>query len=120
VGGLSGNGRRRIVAGMTFSSFDKRLLAEGLAFFTQPRLASFLETLGSTKLERVEALATMLRNGSKDEFDDAVDIFERALARAFRDRDDEFDDVDRTGAEAPRRRRQESAAERRERRHRSA
>jgi hypothetical protein len=94
---------------MALSSFDKRLLAEGLAFFSQPRLASLLELLGETKAERVEVLATMLRNSSPDEFDQAADIFERAMGR-----------VEREQARAePRPRRQGASAERREQRRRS-
>jgi hypothetical protein len=67
-----------------FRPFDKRLLEEGLAYFDRPRLASLLETLGTSKFERVDVLVTMLRHSSPEEFDEAVDIFERATARAAR------------------------------------
>jgi hypothetical protein len=95
---------------MAFSPFDKRLLAEGLDFFSQPRLASLLELLGETRIERVEVLATMLRNGSPDEFDEAVDLFDRAMARVEREQ----------AREEPRQRRQGASAERREQRRRSS
>jgi hypothetical protein len=50
---------------MTFSAFDKRLLEEGTEFFSRPRLASLLESLGRTEAERTVVLATMLRNSCK-------------------------------------------------------
>jgi hypothetical protein len=92
---------------MSLSSFDKRLLADGLAFFDRPRLATLLELLGDSKFERADTLATMLRHSPPDEFDELVDVFERALARAARD-------------EEPRRRRYSAAAERREQRRRAS
>ena len=102
----------------SFSPFDKRLLAEGLAYFDQPRLACLLETLGMSKAERVEALATMLRSCPPEEFDEALDIFERATARAARQRDWEDErDADPSGE---RRRRYSASAERRAQRRRSS
>ena len=102
----------------SFSPFDKRLLEEGLAYFDRPRLASLLEMLGTSKLERVDVLVTMLRNCPPEEFDEALDIFERATARAARRRGweeehggDELDE--------PRRRRSSASAERRAQRRRS-
>ena len=102
----------------SFSPFDKRLLAEGLAYFDRPRLACLMESLGTSKVERVEALASMLRTCPSEEFDEALDIFERATARASRQRDweDERDD-DGSGE---RRRRYSASAERRAERRRSA
>jgi hypothetical protein len=106
--------RRRV----SLSSFDKRLLADGPAFFDRPRLASLLELLGDSKFERVDALATMLRHCPPNEFEEFADVVDRALARAARDqargRDDE---IDRAGE--PRRRRYSRAAERREQRRRT-
>ena len=94
---------------MTFSSFDKRLMEEGLAYFSRPRLASLLELLGTSERERVDALVTMLKNAPPDEFDEAVDLFERAVAKTSRQRDDE----------EPRRKRYSASAERREQRRRT-
>ena len=91
-----------------FSPFDKRLLEEGLAYFDRPRLAGLLEMLGSSESERVDVLVAMLRNSSPDEFDEAVDIFERATARAARQRE-----RDGVADEEPRRERQSRSAERR-------
>lgn len=102
----------------SLSPFDKRLLEEGLAYFDRPRLASLLEMLGTSEAERVDVLVTMLRNGSPDEFDEALDIFERATARAARQRDRE-DDHDRDDAREERRRRYSASAERRAQRRRS-
>jgi hypothetical protein len=106
---------------MAFSPFDKRLLDDGLAFFTRPRLASLLEQLGATEGERVDALATMLRHSSPEEFDEAVAIFQRALARVTRaqerSRDGERDGIE---GDESRRRRYSASAERREQRRRSA
>jgi hypothetical protein len=94
---------------MTFSSFDKRLMEEGLAYFSRPRLASLLELLGTSEWERTDALVTMLKNAPPDEFDEAIAIFERAAAKASRQRDDE----------EPRRKRSSASAERREQRRRT-
>lgn len=102
----------------SFSSFDKRLLAEGPAYFDRPRLASLLEMLGPSKADRIEALATMLRNCPPEEFDEALDIFERAAARAARQRDWE-DERDADGS-GERRRRYSASADRRAQRRRSA
>ena len=100
-----------MVVSMAFSAFDKRLLEEGLEFFSRPRLATLLELLGQGKLERVETLSTMLRNSSPEEYDEAVDIFDRATARAERPRH-------RGSSEE--RRRYSASAERREQRRRSS
>jgi hypothetical protein len=113
---LSQDGRNRIVDAMTFSPFDKRLLEEGLAYFSRPRLASLLELLGTSERERVDALITMLKTAPPDEFDEAVDIFERATAKASRQR--AWED-DRADEEEPRRKRYSAAAERREQRRRT-
>ena len=94
---------------MTFSSFDKRLMEEGLSYFSRPRLASLLELLGTTEPERVDVLVTMLKNAPPEEFDEAVEIFERAAAKASRQRDDD----------EPRRKRYSASAERREQRRRT-
>jgi hypothetical protein len=105
---------------MSLSSFDKRLLADGPAFFERPRLATLLELLGNSKFERVGALATMLRHCPPNEFDEMVEIFERAVARAARDRiTKDGDETDRATEERPRRR-YSAAAERREQRRRAS
>ena len=95
----------------SFSPFDKRLLEEGLAYFDRPRLATLLETLGTSRFERVEALVTMLRHSSPEEYDEAIAVFERAMTRATRQRDPD---------EEPRRERHSKSAERRAQRRRSA
>lgn len=100
---------------MTFSPFDRKLLEEGLAYFARPRLASLLETLGADEQERVAVLITMLRNAPAVEFEEAVDLFERATARAARDR---VRNAATERVEEPRRRRYSAAAERREQRRR--
>lgn len=101
---------------MTFSPFDRRLMEEGLAYFSRPRLANLLELLGASERERVDVLVTMLKNAPRDEFDEAVDVFERATARAARQRTWEHESVDE---EEPRRKRYSAAAERREQRRRA-
>lgn len=102
----------------SFSPFDKRLLAEGLGYFDRPRLASLLEMLGTSKAGRVEALAAMLRNCPPEEFDEARDIFERATARADRQR--AWEDERDADVSAERRRRYSASAERRAQRRRSS
>jgi hypothetical protein len=102
-----------MVVSMAFSAFDRRLLEEGLEFFSRPRLATLLELLGDGKHERVEALTTMLRHSSPQEYDEAAEIFERATARAERPR--------QTSREESRgRSRYSASAERREQRRRSS
>ena len=95
----------------SFSPFDKRLLEEGLAYFDRPRLATILETLGTSRFERVEALVAMLHHSSPEEYDEAIAIFERAMTRATRDRDRD---------EESHRERHSKSAERRAQRRRSA
>jgi len=101
---------------MTLSPFDRRLLEEGLEYFSRPRLASLLEMLGTSDRERLDILVTMLRHAPAVEFEEAVDLFERASARAARRRgwDDEHDRV-----EQPSRRRPSPSAERRAQRRRA-
>lgn len=90
---------------MRFSRFDERLLNEGLDFFTNPRLASLLELLGSDRSERVDNLAAMLRNSSANEVDELVNLLERAMARLERDQARAQSRESRTGREPARRRR---------------
>ena len=102
---------------MTLSPFDRRLREEGLDYFARPRLASLLEMLGTSDRERLDVLVTMLCHAPEVEHEEAVDLFERAAARAARRRawDDEYDRV-----EEPRRRRPSPSAERRSQRRRSS
>jgi|GEM_PF-4107528 len=106
---------------MAFSFFDRRLLEEGLDWFEQPRLAGLLELLGTSRFERLEALATMMRNASAEEFEEALTLFDRAVTRAERERD-ERDRSDRARRHRDREARDREARERdaRERRRRSA
>jgi hypothetical protein len=92
---------------MGFSSFDKRLLAEGLSWFDQPRLASLLELLGTSRLERVDVLVAMLRQASDEEYEEALAVFDRAATRAEREREEreERDRDDRARRGRARRRR---------------
>ncbi len=90
---------------MGFSAFDKRLLNEGLAYFAQPRLATLLELLGTTQLERVETLTTMLRNAAPEELEEAALIFQRALSRLEQDRANEQRRTYRSETSAERRQR---------------
>ena len=71
---------------MVFSPFDKRLLEEGTNFFSQPRLACLLESLGDTRAERTAVLAAMLRNSCLEDLDEAVSLFERGVIREARRR----------------------------------
>ncbi len=81
---------------MGFSSFDRRLLEEGLAYFEQPPLASLLEWLGTSRMERADVLVTMLRNASAEEYEEALALFDRAVSRAERERERlDRDDRDR-------------------------
>jgi len=98
---------------MTLSPFDRRLMEEGLGWFSRPRLASLLEMLGAGERDRLDVLVTMLRNAPVEEFDEALELFERAIVRAARQRDSADDRPEE------RRRRYSASAERREQRRRS-
>lgn len=105
---------------MELSPFDLRLLAEGLAYFTAPRLAELLDTLGRTEDERVDTLSEMLRNSSEDEITEAVSIFERAVTRVAREQVRAQDEGRApAGRGEPRRRRGQTSAEWREERRRA-
>jgi hypothetical protein len=111
------DGGGRIVISVTpFSPFDRQLLEEGLAWFDRPRLARLLESLGASKYERVATLATMLRHCPPEEFDEALDIFERAATRAARDRAARDRDSDEERTARPERRASRSAERRAQRR----
>jgi len=96
---------------MAFTPFDRRLLDEGLDWFEQPRLACLLELLGTSRFERLEALATMFRNAPAEEFEEALALFDRAMGRAERERADR----DRAERDHARRSRDRDARERRRR-----
>jgi predicted ATPase len=98
---------------MAFSSFDRRLLEEGPDYFSRPRLATLLELLGASEGERVAVLATMLRHASPDEFEEVVEVFERAVAVVLKEQKRNGLDEDEP------RRRHSRAAERRQQRRRS-
>ena len=70
---------------MGLSPFDRRLLDEGLGYFSRPRLESLLDLLGSSEGERVAALAAMLRNSSEDDVEEFMAIFERAIGRVAKE-----------------------------------
>jgi hypothetical protein len=109
---------------MNLSPFDRRLMDEGLGYFSRPRLGPLLEMLGESELERIDVLVTMLRNCSPDEFEEAIEIFERSAARAARQRmwdeaQDRNRDRDGDPGDESRRRRHSASAERRAQRRRS-
>jgi hypothetical protein len=94
-------------------------MEEGLAYFSRPRLATLLEMLGTSELERIDVLVTMLRHSAPDEFEEATEIFERAVARANRQRTrDEARERDREPDGDRDRRRSSASAERRAQRRR--
>ena len=66
---------------MTFSPFDLRLLEEGTEFFTQPRLACLLESLGETGAERRAVVNQMLRNSCLEDVQEVLRLFERSVIR---------------------------------------
>jgi len=66
---------------MSFTPFDLRLLEEGTDFFSQPRLACLLESLGRTGAERTTVVAQMLRNSCLEDLEEVVRLFERGVIR---------------------------------------
>jgi hypothetical protein len=104
---------------------DLRLddITRGLENFANPSARGMLDSLGRTRDEQIENLAAMLRNSSEDEIAEMGQIFGEAMAKlaeeravgasptAGEDRQPVVGPTDR-----PRRRRGQTAAERRQQR----
>lgn len=57
-------------------------IRQGLSALADPESVKFLDLLGRTRRERVERMATMLRNSSQSDIDEMGVVFGLAMARA--------------------------------------
>jgi hypothetical protein len=99
---------------------DPGEITRGLASFANPNGGGFLDMLGRTREERVEKMATMLRNSSEADMEEMGNVFALAMAQVAEDKAGGGDERDssRLRAERPRRRRGMTSAEWREERRR--
>jgi len=98
-------------------------IRRGIDNFTNPSAAGLLDSLGRTRDERVEKMATMLRNSSEADIEEMGHIFGLAMAKlaeeraAASEREGGPQTPVRQREDRPRRRRGQTSAEwRRERR----
>jgi hypothetical protein len=61
-------------------------LRAGLENFTNPSAAGMLQSLGRTRAEQVEKMATMLRNSSEADIEEMAQVFGQAMAKLAEDR----------------------------------
>jgi hypothetical protein len=92
-------------------------LRAGLENFTNPSAAGMLQSLGRTRAEQVEKMATMLRNSSEADIEEMAQVFGQAMAKLAEDRGaritTEQERSETRQADGPRRPRGQRAAERR-------
>jgi hypothetical protein len=87
-------------------------ISRGLENFANPSAKGMLESMGRTRDEQVETMASMLRNSSEAEIEEMGTVFAMAMAKLAEERSN-----GETHAQPrPRRHRTQTAAERRERR----
>ena len=112
---------------MSLGPFDPRLLTRGFSYYANPSAGPLLEMLGRHEEERIESMASMLRNSASEEIKALGTIFGLALTRLAEE--EALEQVlsgsrrrrrDPDPLERPRRRRGLSAAEWREERRRAS
>jgi hypothetical protein len=89
-------------------------LTRGFENFANPSARGLLESLGRTRDEQVATMAEMLRNSSEADIEEMGQVFALAMARLAEERSES------AGADRPRRRREQTAAERRQERYRTS
>jgi len=95
-------------------------ITRGLENFANPSARGMLDSMGRTRDEQVETLAAMLRNSSEDDMAEMAQIFGEAMAKLAEERAagvQRSADHDRPATGGPKRRRGQTAAERRRDRH---
>ena len=85
-------------------------ITRGLENFANPSAKGMLESMGRTREEQVEMMATMLRNSSEAEIEEMGTVFAMAMAKLAEERADAATTVSAPGHQ---RRHRPSAAERR-------
>ena len=86
----------------------------GLENFARPSAAGLMDSLGRTRQERVDRMAEMLRNSSEADMEEMAAIFALAMAKLAEER------CSSACSDGPRRRRHQTAAERRRERYRTS
>jgi hypothetical protein len=91
-------------------------ITRGLQNFANPSARGLLESLGRTRQEQVDTMASMLRNSSEADIDEMGQVFALAMAKLAEERSNATT-PGATEPERPRRRRHQTAAERRRQRY---
>ena len=86
-------------------------ISRGLENFANPSARGMLESLGRTRDEQVATMADMLRNSSEADIEEMGQVFALAMVKLAEERST------RDGSDRPRRRRTQTAAERRRQRY---
>ena len=89
-------------------------ITKGLENFANPSARGMLESLGRTRDEQVATMADMLRNSSEVDIEEMGQVFALAMAKLAEER------CNSEGSDRPKRRRDQSAAERRRERYRTS
>jgi hypothetical protein len=89
-------------------------LTRGFENFANPSARGLLESLGRTRDEQVATMAEMLRNSSEADIEEMGQVFGLAMTRLAEERRHS------AGTDRPRRRREQTAAERRRERYRTS
>ena len=89
-------------------------ITKGLENFANPSARGMLESLGRTRDEQVATMADMLRNSSEADIEEMGQVFALAMAKLAEERGSS------EGSDRPKRRRDQSAAERRRERYRTS
>jgi hypothetical protein len=89
-------------------------ITRGFENFANPSARGMLESLGRTRDEQVATMADMLRNSSEADIEEMGQVFAMAMARLAEERSNSG------RPERPRRRREQTAAERRRQRYRTS
>lgn len=89
-------------------------ISRGFENFANPSARGMLESLGRTRDEQVATMADMLRNSSDADIEEMGQVFALAMAKLAEERGNS------DSADSPRRRREQTAAERRRERYRTS
>lgn len=89
-------------------------ITKGLENFANPSARGMLESLGRTRDEQVATMADMLRNSSEADIEEMGQVFALAMAKLAEER------CNSDGSDRPKRRRDQTAAERRRERYRTS
>jgi predicted O-methyltransferase YrrM len=88
-------------------------VTRGLENFANPSARGMLESMGRTRDEQVETMASMLRNSSEAEIEEMGTVFGMAMAKLAEERSNSEGHAERHPERHPRLHRRQTAAERR-------